>query len=253
MNMTANPLDIHGEAVSYQADGTRLEGYVAWDDSKTGPRPGVIVVHEWWGHNEYVRRRARMLAELGYVAFALDMYGDGKNTEHPEEAQKLLMAAISDPAVATRRFFAACEALKQHHATDPSKIAAIGYCFGGAVVLQMARLGADLAGVASFHGTLSPQGMPAQPGAVKAKVLVLHGAADPLVPKAQLAAFEREMNAAGVDYEVIEYPGAMHAFTNPQATERGEKLKMPLAYDASADAKSWAELQKFLQGLFAGR
>ena len=252
MNETTNAPDIRGEAVSYQAGGTRLEGYVAWDESKTGRRPGVIVVHEWWGHNEYVRRRARMLAELGYTAFALDMYGDGKNTQRPEEAQKLLMAAVSNPTVAEQRFFAACEVLKEHHATDPSKIAAIGYCFGGAVVLQMARGGADLAGVASFHGTLSPQGPPAQPGAVKAKVLVLHGAADPLVPKAQLAAFEKEMDAAGADYSVIEYPGATHAFTNPEATERGEKLKMPLAYDKSADEQSWAELRKFLHGLFAG-
>jgi dienelactone hydrolase len=252
MNETTKAPDIQGEPVSYRAGSTRLEGYVAWDASKTGPRPGVIVVHEWWGHNEYVRRRARMLAELGYTAFALDMYGDGRNTDRPEEAQKLLMAAVSDPAVAEERFFAACEVLKEHHATDASKIAAIGYCFGGAVVLQMARRGADLAGVASFHGTLSPQGPPAQPGAVEAKLLVLHGAADPLVPAEQLVAFKREMDAAGAQYSVIEYPGATHAFTNPEATERGRKLDMPLAYDKSADEQSWAELRNFLQGLFAG-
>ena len=252
MNETAKAPDIQGEVVSYRAGGARLEGYVAWDASKTDPRPGVIVVHEWWGHNEYVRRRARMLAELGYTAFALDMYGDGKNTQRPEEAQKFLMEAVANPTVAEQRFLEACEVLKGHHTTDPSKIAAIGYCFGGAVVLQMARRGADLAGVASFHGTLSPQGPPAQPGTVKAKVLVLHGAADPLVPKAQLVAFKKEMDAAGVDYSVIEYPGATHAFTNPEATERGEKLEMPLAYDKSADEQSWAELRRFLHGLFGG-
>jgi len=251
MTDIASGPDIRSEEVSYRAGDTTLKGYIAWDANSPGPRPGVIVVHEWWGHNDYVRRRARMLAEEGYAALALDMYGDGKNTQHPDDAQKFVMEAVSNADVAKARFLAAYDLLKQHDATDPSKIAAIGYCFGGAVALQMARFGADLDGVASFHGTLSPQGAPAQPGVMKAKVLVLHGADDPLVPQAQVAAFKREMDAAGVDYTFIEYPGATHAFTNPEATERGRRLNMPLAYDEAADQQSWAELQKFLQGLFA--
>ncbi len=249
---TASGPDIRGEEVTYRAGDTTLKGYLAWDASKPGPLPGVIVVHEWWGHNDYVRGRARMLAEEGYVALALDMYGDGKNTQHPEDAQKFVMEAVSNAAVAKERFLAAYDLLKQHDATDPTKIAAIGYCFGGAVVLQMARLGADLDGVASFHGTLSPQGPPAQRGVFKAKALVLHGAADELVPPAQVAAFKKEMDAASVDYTFIAYPGAQHAFTNPAATARGKELNMPLAYDAAADTQSWAELQKFLKALFAG-
>jgi len=249
-NSASGP-DIRGEEVTYRAGDTTLKGYLAWDASKPGPLPGVIVVHEWWGHNDYVRGRARMLAEEGYVALALDMYGDGKNTQHPEDAQKFVMEAVSNAAVARERFLAAHELLKQHDAIDPSKIAAIGYCFGGAVVLQMARLGADLDGVASFHGTLSPQGPPAQRGVFKAKALVLHGADDVMVPPEQVAAFKKEMDAAGVDYRFIAYPGAKHAFTNPQATERGKALNMPLAYDKAADTQSWVELQKFLKALFA--
>lgn len=250
MTDTENTPGIRSDEVSYSAAKTTLNGYIAWDASRSGTRPGVIVVHEWWGHNEFVRRRARMLAEEGYVALALDMYGDGKNTQHPEEAQQLMMEVVSNADVAKERFDAACDLLKKHDASDASKIAAIGYCFGGAVVLQMARFGADLDGVASFHGTLSPQGPPAQSGAFKAKVLVCHGAEDPLVPREQVAAFKKEMDAAGVDYRYVEYPGATHAFTNPEATERGKKLQMPLAYDEAADQQSWAELQKFLRALF---
>jgi dienelactone hydrolase len=241
--------DIRGEEVVYKAGDTTLKGFIAWDASKTEPRPGVIVVHEWWGHNEYVRKRARMLAEEGYTALALDMYGDGKQASHPEDAQKFMMETISNAEVAAARFEAALELLKSHASTDATKTAAIGYCFGGAVVLHMARAGKDLDGVASFHGNLATE-TPAKPGAVKAKVLVLHGADDPFVPKEQVAAFKKEMDAAGADYEFIEYPGAVHAFTNPDATANGEKFKLPLRYDEKADEQSWAELQKFLDALF---
>ncbi len=247
---TVSEPDIRGEEVSYEAGGASLKGYMAWDANQRGPRPGVLVVHEWWGHNDYVRRRARMLAEEGYAALALDMYGAGKLAQHPEDAQKFMNEAIGSADVAKARFMAAYELLKKHEVTDPSQIAAIGYCFGGGVVLQMARAGVDLDGVASFHGSLGAQGGPAAPGAVKAKVLVLHGGDDPLIPKEQVAAFKKEMDAAGVDYTFIEYPGAKHAFTNPAATEGGKKFGMPIAYDENADKQSWAELQKFLDGLF---
>jgi len=241
--------DIRGEEVVYTAGDKTLKGYIAWDASKTEPRPGVIVVHEWWGHNEYVRKRARMLAEEGYTALALDMYGDGKEAKHPEDAKKFMMETLSNADAAAARFEAALEILKAHASTDATKTVAIGYCFGGAVVLHMARFGKDLDGVVSFHGNLATE-TPAKPGAVKAKVLVLHGAADPFVPEEQLTAFVKEMDAAGADYEIIEYPGVQHAFTNPGATEKGKKFNLPLKYDEKADQQSWAELQKFLNELF---
>lgn len=249
MSDTVTKPDIHGEEVSYRAGDTPLRGYIAWDASQPGPRPGVLVVHEWWGHNEYVRRRARMLAAEGYAALALDMYGDGKQADNPEDAGKLMTEAISNPDAAGARFLAAYELLKNHETTDPSRIAAIGYCFGGAVVLQMARSGTDLAGVASFHGNLSTEA-PAEPGAVQAKILVMHGADDVLVPQEQVTAFKKEMDAAGADYTFIAYPGAMHGFTNPAATENGKKFSLPLAYNEEVDGKSWAELQKFLKDIF---
>ena len=242
--------DIRSEEVTYTAGDTTLVGYLAWDASKEGPRPGVLVVHQWWGHSDYVRRRARMLAELGYTALALDMYGEGRHADHPEDAMKFMNETMASIDVAKGRFMAAYELLKQQHGTtNPNDIAAIGYCFGGAVVLHMARFGADLDGVVSFHGNLATQA-PAKKGAVRGKMLVLHGAEDPLVPPEQVAAFRKEMDVAEVDYVFIEYPGAQHAFTDPAATEKGKKHKMPLAYDEKADEQSWAEMSKFLEQLY---
>ena len=241
--------DIAGEEVSYQAGGVTLKGYLAWDRGRTGKHPGVIVVHEWWGQNEYSRRRARMLAELGYTALAVDMYGDGKQTAHPTQAQAFAQEATRDPAVAKARFDAGLEVLRAHQSTDPTRIAAIGYCFGGSMVLNMARAGEDLDAVASFHGGLGTPA-PAAPGATLAKILVATGGADPMVPPDQVAAFEREMQQAGASYELISYPGALHAFTNPAATELGKLHNMPIAYDAAADADSWTRLQALLSTTF---
>lgn len=243
------PPDIRGEEVTYKAGDTTLVGYVAWDANKKGPRPGVLVVHQWWGHSDYVRKRARMLAELGYTALALDMYGEGRQATHPGDAMKFMNETISNMDVATERFQAAYDVLKEHGTTDPNDISAIGYCFGGAVVLHMARFGMDLDGVVSFHGNLATQ-TPAKKGAVKSKVLVLHGEADPLVPPEQVAAFKKEMEAAEVDYTFIAYPGAKHAFTDEAATEKGKKFDMPLEYNAEADEKSWEEMTKFLAALY---
>lgn len=237
------------EEVTYRSGDTKLNGYVAWDANQSGPRPGVLVVHEWWGHGDYVRKRARMLARLGYTALALDMYGEGKYAKHPEDAMKFMNEAISNMDVAEARFRAAYDLLKEHGTTDPNAIAAVGYCFGGAVVLHMARFGVDLAGVVSFHGNLATQ-RPAKKGAVKSKVLVLHGANDSLVPPEQVNDFKSEMQAAEVDYEIIEYPGAKHAFTNPAATKNGEAFEMPLAYDEQADQQSWNAMTKFLEAVF---
>jgi dienelactone hydrolase len=247
----ANAPRIKGEEVSYESDGVTFKGYIAWDENKTGERPGVLVVHEWWGHNEYARKRARMLAELGYTALAVDMYGDGKQANHPNDAMKFAGEVVSNLASATARFNAAKALLGKHPTTDGSKTSAIGYCFGGGVVLHMARAGVDLDGVASFHGSLGTE-TPAEAGTVKAKLLVANGAADPFVTPEQIAAFEKEMADAGVDLTFINYPGAMHSFTNPDADELGKRFDLPLAYNAEADAKSWAELEKLLAGLYGG-
>lgn len=242
--------DIRGEEVSYQAGGVTLKGYLAWNASQTGKRPGVLVVHEWWGHNEYTRERARQLAELGYTALAVDMYGDGKQAEHPADAQKFAGAVFSDLEGATARFRAAEELLKAHETSD-GRVAAIGYCFGGGVVLHMARFGLDLVAVASFHGSLGTT-TPAEPGKVKAKIFVANGEADPMTTKEQIATFKKEMKDANVDLRYVDYPGAKHAFTNPGATALGEKFGLPLAYDANADAASWQALQSLLAEAFGG-
>ncbi len=243
-------VQIVGEEVSYAAGATVLKGYLAYDAARSGPRPGVLIVHEWWGHNEYVRQRARMLAEMGYTALAVDMYGDGKLATHPDDAQKFMMEVLENMQSATDRFMAARDLLQKNAMTDPQKIAAIGYCFGGAVVLHMARSGLDLDAVASFHGSLGTSS-PAAPGAIKARILVAHGADDPFVPPAEVEAFKAEMQAAGADLTFIAYPGAMHSFTRPGATEIGEQFDMPLRYDEAADHASWEELQTFLAESFS--
>lgn len=234
--------------VTYTADGLNLKGYLAYDDASKEKRPGVLVVHEWWGQTEYIRKRAQMLAELGYVALALDMYGEGKQATHPEDAGKFSGAVMKNLDVAEQRFMAGLTLLQQQPQTN-QQVAAIGYCFGGGVVLAMARRGVDLDGVASFHGSLGA-GAPVAPGKVKAKILVLNGADDPFVKPEQIAAFKQEMTAAGVDYEFVNYPGAIHAFTNPGATKTGKKFNLPLAYDAKADKDSWQKLQVFFKEIF---
>ena len=242
--------DIVGEEIIYESGDVSLHGYLAFDANQEGERPGVLIIHEWWGHNDYVRRRARMLAEMGYTALAVDMYGDGINTDHPEDAQKFMMEVLNNMDAGTERFNAARTLLEQHETTDASATAAIGYCFGGGVVLHMARIGTDLKGVASFHGSLGTA-TPAEPGSVRTRLLVAHGADDPFVPAAELEAFKQEMANAGVDMKFIAYPGAKHSFTNPGATALGEKYNLPLVYNETADTASWAELDVFLKDVFA--
>lgn len=238
--------DIQTREIEYRYGDTSLQGFIAWDDAVQGKRPGVLVVHEWWGHNEHARNQARRLAEAGYVGFALDMYGEGKLATHPEDAQAMVAEATQDPSVAMGRFNAAVQQLKQDPHVDPERIAAIGYCFGGSVVLTMARAGADLDAVASFHGAM-PTSAPVDSGTVRARMLVLAGAADPLVPPEQVAAFADEMREAGARIEVISYPGAQHSFTNPEADARGID---GLAYNAEADRQSWAALLEMLEEVF---
>jgi dienelactone hydrolase len=238
------------EDMQYPLGEKVFKGYVAYDDSIEGKRPGILVVHEWWGHNEHARTRAEMLAQLGYVALAVDMYGDGKTADHPDTAGAFAGEVRQDmQGLGKERFLAALEQLKNHPMTDPGKIAAIGFCFGGGTVLHMARYGLDLDGVVSFHGSLSTD-TPAQPGQVKARVLVCNGAVDTMVTAEQIAAFEQEMKAAGVDYRLINYEGATHSFTNPAADALGEKFGMPIAYNAAADQKSWQDMQDFFKEIF---
>ncbi len=243
---------IEGKTVQYSAQGTALKGYLAYDTSIQGARPGVLVVPEWWGLNDYARKRATMLAELGYTALAVDMYGDGKVTMNPDEAGKLSSEVSKNPDLVKSRFMAALDFLKGQSTVDPGRVAAIGYCFGGGVVLNMAMQGVDLKGVASFHGSLAAV-KPAQPGTVKAKVLVLHGADDKFVPPKQVETFKQEMKTASVDFTFIPYPGAVHSFTNPEATELGKKFNLPIAYNARADRESWSELKGFLKTIFKSK
>jgi dienelactone hydrolase len=235
--------------VEYRAGDTVLKGYLAENRSLKGKQPAVLVVHEWWGHNEYARKRARMLAELGYVALAVDMFGDGKTARHPEDAGKFASEAMKNKAVGEARFNAALGYIRHQPEVDTERIAAIGYCFGGGVVLHMARQGADLKGVASFHGSLATD-TPAQPGSVKARVLVFNGEADKMIPPEQVAAFKDEMAKAGASFRYVGYPGVMHSFTNPDADSYAKKFSLPLAYDKKADMDSWSELKKFLKEIF---
>lgn len=241
--------EVKGHPVTYKGGGIAMKGYLAYDDKIKGKRPGVLVVHEWWGHNDYARRRAMMLAEMGYTALAVDMYGDGKTANHPDDAGKFAGEARKNMGTAKARFDAAMKVLQKNKTVDPKKIAAIGYCFGGGVVLEMARLGEPLTAVASFHGSLGTD-TPAAPGKVKAKIAVFTGADDPMAPPDQVAAFKQEMDKAKVSYKVVSYPGAKHSFTNPAADEYGKKFGLPLAYNVEADKDSWAQASTFLSEAF---
>jgi dienelactone hydrolase len=239
----------HESPVEYSSQGVVLKGYLAYDEHLKGKRPGILVVHEWWGHNEYARKRARMLAGLGYTALAVDMYGDGKQAGHPDEAGKFSSELMKNFDVAQARFAAALEFLKQQPTVAADRIAAIGYCFGGGVVLNMARQGSELKGVVSFHGSLAAI-KPAQTGKVKAKILVLHGADDKFISPEQIEAFKQEMKTMKADFQFISYPGAIHSFTNPDADTYAKKFNLPLGYNADADRKSWEEMKKFLKTIF---
>ncbi|MFK5915093.1 MAG: dienelactone hydrolase family protein [Woeseiaceae bacterium] len=241
--------DVVTKNVSYTDGDITMKGYLAYDESIKGQRPGIIVVHEWWGHNDYAKKRARMLAKLGYRALALDMYGNGKNASHPKDASMFSGEVKKNMAIAEKRFMAAYKLLQDQENVAKDKMAAIGYCFGGGIVLEMARRGVDLDGVVSFHGSLGTKEN-AKKGKVKAKVLVLNGEADPFIKATAIAAFKNEMRAARVDYQFINYPNAKHAFTNPGADKFGKKFNIPLAYNATADKESWNEMKSFLKELF---
>ena len=236
------------ENVTYLADGVALKGFVVYDESKTGKRPAILVVPEWWGLNDYAKNRARQLAALGYIAMAVDMYGEGKTAANPQQAQEMATPFYKDPQLSKTRLEAAIKKVKTYKQTDAAKVAAIGYCFGGSVVLNSAKLGIDLKGIVSFHGGLT--GAPANKELLKAKILVCHGAADKFVPQKDVDAFKHSMDSIGANYSFKSYANATHAFTNPDATKTGKQFKMPIAYNEAADKASWRDMQNFLANLF---
>ncbi|GAA4277976.1 dienelactone hydrolase family protein [Aquimarina mytili] len=242
------PFELNGEEVTYKADTLSMKGYLAYNKNAAQKKPGVIVVHEWWGHNDYVRERADMLAELGYVALAIDMYGDGKLAAHPDDAGKFAMSVIGNIDTATARFNAALKILKEQESVDPDKIAAIGYCFGGSVVLTMANIGADLDAVAAFHSGVKLPVMPTEN--IKAKILVCNGEDDPFVPKETVVAYKKALDSVEARYKYIAYKNTTHSFTSKGADSIGKKFNLPLAYQQEADEQSWAELQKLFNEVF---
>lgn len=238
--------EVRTRVIDYTHGDTKLQGFLAWDDAAPGKRPGVLVIHEWWGLNDYARQRAVQLAEQGYAAFALDMYGEGKVTTHPEQAGAWMKEINENLAQWVERADAGLAVLKEQPVVDTRKLAAIGYCFGGATVMQMAYAGIDLDAVASFHGSLPTPAQDVKTG-IKPRILVAHGNADPFVPEDKVVAFRHALEAAGADWTMIEFGGVKHSFTNPTAGNYGIEA---LAYDAQADKQSWQMLLWLLQDTF---
>ena len=230
--------------ITYTGDSTTMNGFVVYDENNKNKRPAVLVVPEWWGMNDYAKRRARELAALGYVAMAIDVYGEGKTADNPDSAGKFATPFYQNPQKAKARIDAAIAKIKSYEQVDASNIAAVGYCFGGGVLLNTARLGDELKAVVSFHGSLI--GTPANKDLLKTAILVCHGEADPFVPQKDADLFKKQMDSIGANYTFKGYPNATHAFTNPNATAMGEKFKMPIAYNGAADTASWNDMKTFL-------
>ena len=237
---------IVSNTVGYLDGDTHLEGFFAYDDAWEGRRPAVLISHAWGGRDEFVAEKAKKLAELGYVGFALDMYGSGRRGSSPDENAQLMQPFMQDRALLQRRINAALYAVKLLPFVDDSKVAAIGFCFGGLCVLDLARSGAAIAGVVSFHGLLVPPDNISEPD-IKAKVMVLHGHDDPMVPVEQVIALQQELTAAGVDWQLHSYGQTMHAFTNPVANDPD----FGTVYQVDADRRSWLAMQNFLSEIFA--
>jgi len=248
MKETAKAPSLKEENVTYSGNGVTMHGYVVYDANKEGKRPAILVVPEWWGLVDYPKMRARKLAELGYIAMAVDMYGNGKIADNPGDAGKMSGLVYQNLKMTKSRFDAALAKLKTYSQVDTSNIAAIGYCFGGGVVLNVARLGDDLKGVVSFHGGLI--GAPANKNLLKAKILVCHGMADQFVKPEEVEKFRKQMDSIGADYTFKQYPNATHAFTNPASDANAEKFKMPVKYNPQADSASWNDMKVFFARIF---
>jgi dienelactone hydrolase len=247
-NSTIPSRSITEEVVTYVSDGVTLKGLIAYDRNIKGKRPAVIVVHEWWGLTDYAKMRAHKLAEIGYIAMAADMFGDGKTAADPKEAQTLTAPFYQDPGLAKRRLDAAIKKIKEFSQTDPDKIAAIGYCFGGFIVLNSAKLGSDLLGVVSFHGGLG--GVPVNKNLLKAGILICHGASDKFVSQEDAYSLKHNLDSIGADNTLKIYANATHAFTNPDATRIGKEFNMPIEYNEKADMDSWNDMKVFLSRIF---
>jgi dienelactone hydrolase len=244
---TKQPL-LKEENISFTSDTNSMNGFVVYDENIEGARPAILIVPEWWGLNDYAMMRARELAKLGYIAMAMDMYGHGKIADNPDSAGAAAGPFYQNPQLAKTRMEQALSKLKSYKQADANNVAAIGYCFGGAMVLNTARMGLDVKGVVSFHGNLV--GTPLNKELLKAKILVCHGAADPFVPATEVATFKQQMDSAGISYTFKEYADAVHAFTNPNATAMGEKFNIPIKYNAAADSASWKDMKDFFTSLF---
>jgi len=238
--------ELRTEVVEYTHGDALLGGYLTYDDAVKGKRPGVLVVHEWWGLNDYIKKRSDKLAKLGYIAFAVDMYGKGVRAQDAQKAGELASIYLKDRQLMRARVNAGLEILKKNNLADNKRLATIGYCFGGTTVLELARGGADVAGVVSFHGGLTTLN-PAGTKNVRAKVLVLHGADDPFASKEQIFDFQDEMRKAGADWQMVFYGGAEHSFTNPEANGYGIK---GVAYNEKADKRSWEAMRAFFLEIF---
>lgn len=240
---TAPSSKIKEEKVTYTVGSKTYNGVVVYDENVRGKRPAVLVVHEWWGLTDYPVMRARKLAGLGYIAMAVDMYGDGKIAADPTEAKALAMPFYKDPNMGKANLEAAILKLKGYQQTDKQSISAIGYCFGGSLVLNAAKLGTDLKGVVSFHGGLA--GVPADKALLKAKILVCHGGSDKFIPESDISGFKHQLDSIGANYKFVVYPNATHAFTNPGSTATGKKFSMPIEYNQKADEDSWSDMKLF--------
>jgi len=245
---TVHEVIIKEESVSIQADSVTLNSLVAYPDDTTTRHPIVLIVPEWWGLDTYVIHRAKQLADLGYFAVGVDMYGNGRVAANPDEAKALAMPFYMNPQLAKSRLEAALAKAKTYRQADTTRTAAIGYCFGGAMVLNSAKLGLPVSGVVSFHGNLA--GVPPVKETIKAQVLVCHGAIDQFVSAQEVATFKKQMDSVGIPYTFKEYANATHAFTNPEATEKGKKFNLPIAYNAAADTASFNDMKAFFDVIF---
>jgi dienelactone hydrolase len=243
-----SPSKIKEETVSYDSDGITFKSYVAYDENIKGERPVIMVIPEWWGMTDYPKMRARMLAELGYFAMAVDMFGDSKIAANPQQAQELTKPFYMDPTLAKRLIDVAIQKAKEFPQADPENIAGIGYCFGGYAILNAAKLGADLKGVVSFHGGLG--GVVPIKNLLNAKLLICHGADDKFVSMKDLDLLIHQLDSIGADYSVKIYANSTHAFTNPASDENARKFNMPIAYNPVADKESWNDMKMFLDTLF---
>ena len=241
-------LNIKTESLSYTIGDEKFLSYVAYNDKSAEKRPVVLVVHEWWGMNDYIKRRTCQLAALGYLAIAVDLYGEGKMANNVEEAVAFSTPFYKDPILAKSHFDAALDKIKLNKIADTNNIAAIGYCFGGSMVLNFAKMGESFKGVVSFHGGLA--GVPPSEALLKSELLICHGADDKFVSAEEVANFKKELDEVNAIYTFKEYPEATHAFTNPDATEMGKKFNIPIAYNEPADVASWKEMKSFLKRIF---